>query len=78
VLINIFAGITELGEFSKLLVTALERVPELHVPLVARLAGNGLPAARIVLEQAGIPLHTDLDGAVREVRAALARSQPAS
>ncbi|MEA3152811.1 MAG: hypothetical protein QOK44_400 [Betaproteobacteria bacterium] len=78
VLINVFAGITELGEFSKLLVTALDRVPELHVPVVARLVGNGLSAARVVLERAGIPLHTDLDGAVREVKAALERARPAS
>ncbi|MGZ9079948.1 MAG: ATP-grasp domain-containing protein, partial [Burkholderiales bacterium] len=49
VLINIFAGITELGEFSKLLVAATREVPALKVPVVARLVGNGLPAAREVL-----------------------------
>ncbi|MDB5863396.1 MAG: hypothetical protein JWO70_1202 [Betaproteobacteria bacterium] len=74
-LINIFAGITELGEFSKLLVTALERVPQLRVPVVARLVGNGLPAAAPVLEVAGIRLHTDLDAAVQEVRAVLEGSK---
>jgi succinyl-CoA synthetase beta subunit len=77
-LINIFAGITDLGEFSRLLVTALERVPELRVPVVARLVGNGLPEGRPVLEAAGIRLHTDLDGAVKEVRAALAGARSAS
>lgn len=77
-LINIFAGITELGEFSKLLVTALERVPELRVPVVARLVGNGLPAAEPVLAAGGIRLHTDLDAAVGEVKAVLKRAGAAA
>jgi succinyl-CoA synthetase beta subunit len=68
VLVNIFAGITELGEFSKLLVSALQQVPWLKAPVVARLVGNGLPAAREVLAQAGVTLYTDLDEAVAEVR----------
>ena len=67
-LINIFAGITELGEFSRLLVTALRTVPELEVPVVARLVGNGLPEARPILEAGGVHLYTDLDAAVAEVR----------
>jgi hypothetical protein len=56
-------------------VTALERVPQLRVPVVARLVGNGLPAAAPVLEAAGIRLHTDLDAAVQEVRAVLEGSK---
>jgi len=67
-LVNIFAGITDLDEFSRLLVEALAQVPELKVPTVARLVGNGLPAAREVLEKAGIHLYTDLDEALAEVR----------
>jgi succinyl-CoA synthetase beta subunit len=67
-LINIFAGITELGEFSRLLVSALKDVPEFRVPVVARLVGNGMEAAREVLAQAGITLHNDLDAALVEVR----------
>ena len=66
-LVNIFAGITELGEFSRLLTAALAQSP-LKVPVVARLVGNGLPAAREVLGRAGIPLHTDLGAAVAAVR----------
>jgi succinyl-CoA synthetase beta subunit len=68
VLVNIFAGITDLGEFSRLLVAALEQVPQLKVPVVARLVGNGLPAARTVLAAAGVTLFTDLNEAVAEVR----------
>jgi succinyl-CoA synthetase beta subunit len=67
-LVNIFAGITDLGEFSRLLVAALRASPRFTAPVVARLVGNGLPAAREVLSRAGIPLHTDLDDAVAEVR----------
>ena len=74
-LINIFAGITDLGEFASLLVAALAAVPDLKVPAVARLVGNGLPAAREVLAQAGIVLHTDLDEALTSVRAHLGQDR---
>jgi len=67
-LVNIFAGITDLGEFSRLLVEAIAAAPQLKVPVVARLVGNGLPAAREVLSAAGIALHTDLDDALAAVR----------
>ncbi len=67
-LVNIFAGITDLGEFSRLLVAALAAVPGMKIPVVARLVGNGLPAAREVLAAAGIALHTDLEEALKSVR----------
>jgi succinyl-CoA synthetase beta subunit len=74
-LVNMFGGITDMGEFSKLLLKALSEAPALRVPVVVRLAGNGLAEAHDVLAAAGIPLHTDLDQAVAEVRRRLA-SQP--
>ena len=67
-LVNIFAGITDLGEFSALLVKALNSASALEVPVVARLVGNGLPAARETLAAAGIELFTDLDQALAAVR----------
>ncbi len=67
-LVNIFAGITDLGEFSRLLVAALQQVPEFKIPVVARLVGNGLPAARETFAAAGIALYTDLDEAVAAVQ----------
>jgi succinyl-CoA synthetase beta subunit len=73
-LVNIFAGITELGEFSRLLVAALGAAGELKVPVVARLVGNGLPEARSTLAAAGIALYTELDEALAAVRAHLPRS----
>ena len=57
-LVNIFGGIANMGEFSKLLVAALGEAPALKIPVVARLVGNGLPDARGVLAAAGIELHT--------------------
>lgn len=70
-LVNIFAGITDLGEFSRLLVGAIAAAPRVRTPVVARLVGNGLPAAREVLAAADIALYTDLDDAVAAVRAHL-------
>jgi succinyl-CoA synthetase beta subunit len=72
-LVNIFAGITDLGEFSRLLLQALQEAPARKVPVVARLVGNGLLAAHATLAPAGIALHTDLDAALAEVRKHLAR-----
>ncbi len=69
-LVNIFAGITDLGEFSRLLVIALA-ASQLKIPVVARLVGTNLAAAREVLDAAGIALHTDLDEALAAVRAQL-------
>ncbi len=77
-LVNIFAGITDLGEFSRLLLQALRDAPALKVPVVARLVGNGLPAAREVLGAAGIALHTDLDAALAEVRGHLGKPSAVS
>ncbi|MGH8616851.1 MAG: ATP-grasp domain-containing protein [Burkholderiales bacterium] len=71
VLVNVFAGITDLGEFSRLLATALERA-SLKVPVVARLVGNNLEAARGVLAEHGIALEPDLDAALAIVRKHLA------
>lgn len=72
-LVNIFAGITDLGEFSKLLVAALRKVPKLKAPVVVRLVGTGLQSARAILAEADIPLHTRLDDALDEVRRRLGK-----
>jgi len=45
VLVNIFAGITDLGEFGRLLSDALD-ITGLTLPVVARLVGNGAAAGR--------------------------------
>ncbi len=64
VLVNIFAGITHLGEFARLLVEALRLVPEMRAPIVARLVGNGQAEAESILSASGVVLETDLDRAL--------------
>jgi succinyl-CoA synthetase beta subunit len=78
VLINFFAGITHLGEVAKLLVTALNAVPELRVPVTARLIGNGYDEAIAVFAAAGNPLRVepDLDRAIELTLAPLTGAQP--
>ena len=68
VLINFFAGITHLGELSRLLLTALDEVAELRAPLTVRLVGNGLAEAQSILQAAhsAITVETDLEKAVAE------------
>jgi succinyl-CoA synthetase beta subunit len=61
---NIFAGATDLKEFTRLLILALEMVPDLRMPVVTRLVGNGLPEARGQLAAAGIATTEDLDEAL--------------
>lgn len=48
VMVNIFAGITDLAEFGRLLAEALDVAP-LRVPLVVRLVGNGAAEGRAEL-----------------------------
>ena len=67
-LVNIFAGITDLGEFARLLTDAFARVPQLKVPVVARLLGTRLEAAREFLAGRNIPVVTDLGAALALVR----------
>lgn len=75
VLVNVFAGITHLGEFSRLLVQALQEAPVLKVPVVTRLVGNGLDDARAVLGEVGIVVEPDLAKALQLVRAALSQTK---
>lgn len=67
-LVNIFAGITDLGEFSRLLIESFSRVPQLDVPIVARLVGTNVESAREILALRDISLFTDLDKAITQVR----------
>jgi succinyl-CoA synthetase beta subunit len=72
VLINFFAGITNLGEVARLIESALRAVPELTVPITARLIGNGYPEAAAVLGIMTPPLvvEPDLERALDRVVAA--------
>ena len=69
ILMNFFAGVTDLAELSRLILVALERTSDLRIPIVIRLIGNGLEAARKTFADAGASLviETDLGKAVDQV-----------
>ncbi|HEY2133700.1 MAG TPA: hypothetical protein VGH36_12125, partial [Acetobacteraceae bacterium] len=50
VLVNIFAGITDLGEFATLLAAAIEASPNLQVPVIVRLVGRNATDAQRILQ----------------------------
>jgi succinyl-CoA synthetase beta subunit len=69
VLVNIFAGITDLAEFAVLLATAVEQTPALRVPVVARLVGRNADAAQRILaaRQPAMLVTEDLETALDAV-----------
>ncbi len=70
VLVNIFAGITDLSEFTQLLVDALQARPECRWPIVARLVGNGEAQARAIIArhpELPIVFEPDLQKAIARV-----------
>jgi succinyl-CoA synthetase beta subunit len=71
--VNIFAGITDLGEFARLLVQALDRSP-LRVPVIARLVGTGERAAIEYLksERPELAVYSDMEPALAQVIATAA------
>jgi succinyl-CoA synthetase beta subunit len=71
VLVNIFAGITDLAEFANLLCVALERTPALQVPVVARIVGNRFAEARAILaeKRPDIAVEEDLAAALGRIDA---------
>jgi len=73
-LVNIFAGITDLAEFAQLLVQALRARPDFRPPVVARLVGNGEAAARAIVEavpELRIRWEPDLEQAIAATAEAL-------
>ena len=66
ILVNFFAGMTDLGEIAGLLLQALDAVPEIRVPVTARLIGNNFDEAVRVVARAGTPIivETDLERAI--------------
>lgn len=71
VLVNIFAGITDLSEFAGLLAAAIQASPNLKVPVVARLVGRNAADARRILNavQPGMLVTEDLDEALARLDA---------
>jgi succinyl-CoA synthetase beta subunit len=79
VLVNIFAGITDLSEFATLLATAIEGTPALTVPVVARLVGRHAEEAKRILgeRQPAMLVTEDLEEALRRIDAIVAAVRPA-
>jgi len=79
VLVNFFAGHTDLGEIARLLLIALEAVPQLRAPITARFIGNGLDQAREIVAAAGDPIaiETDLERAIDLAIERADRGEPA-
>ncbi len=73
VLVNIFAGITDLAEFANLLCVALERTPSIKVPVVCRIVGYRFAEARALLAERrpDIAVEEDLGAALNRVDAIL-------
>jgi succinyl-CoA synthetase beta subunit len=71
VLVNIFAGITDLGEFAGLLAAAIQASPSLKVPVVARLVGRNAAEAKRILGEAqpGMLVTEDLEEALAKIDA---------
>jgi succinyl-CoA synthetase beta subunit len=71
VLVNIFAGITDLAEFATLLAAAMQATPALRVPVVARLVGRNAAEAERILGQAqpGMLVTEDLTEALAHIDA---------
>lgn len=61
ILMNFFAGNTNLAELVPLILIALESVPELRQKITLRMTGNGLEAARKILLDSGNPIHVETD-----------------
>jgi succinyl-CoA synthetase beta subunit len=74
VLVNIFAGITDLGEFAALLAAAVDASPALRVPVVARLVGRGAADARRILaeKRPDIAMEEELQAALDRIATVLA------
>ena len=78
VLVNIFAGITDLAEFAALLASAVEETPSLSVPVVARLVGRGAEDAQRILaeRQPSIVVTGELPEALTRTEAIVKASRP--
>lgn len=73
--VNVFAGITKLDEFADLLLQALQRV-RIRVPIVVRIEGERVEAARERLAAAGLTCANNLDDLVDLLAAATRTGAP--
>jgi succinyl-CoA synthetase beta subunit len=67
VLVSVFGGITDVGEFAETLLQAVERVGGVPWPLVVRLEGYGADRGLAILAERGLATERDLEAAVERV-----------
>lgn len=72
--VNVFAGITEVVDFARLLVRAVD-AERPGVPIVVRVEGRGADEARRVLKEAGLRCAYSLDDLIEKVRATVADAE---
>jgi succinyl-CoA synthetase beta subunit len=77
-LINVFGGITDLGVFARLLIQAMDRLPQPHLPVIARLIGPNQEEANTLLRASSlqISLHQDLSPALDDTGTRIGRTLP--
>ena len=78
ILINVFGGITDLGVFARLLIQAMDRLPQPHLPVIARLIGPNQDEANTLLRASSlqISLHQDLSPALDDTGTRVGRTLP--
>ncbi|MBO0750976.1 MAG: hypothetical protein J2P53_02625, partial [Bradyrhizobiaceae bacterium] len=69
VFVNVFAGITDLAEFARLLVEALHSCPALTAPVIVRIAGRNEESARSYLaaRRPDLAVYGDMEAAMNHV-----------
>lgn len=78
VLVNFFAGVTDLGELAPLILEALDQVPELQAGIVIRLVGNRLDDAIAIFTRSGkaLRIEPDLSEALKQAQALTTTARP--
>jgi succinyl-CoA synthetase beta subunit len=69
VFVNVFAGITDLAEFARLIVQALRLCPTLKAPVIVRIVGSNEEAARSYLadRRPDLAVYSDMEAAMNHV-----------
>lgn len=72
ILVNVFGGIVNCGTIASGIVNASKTI-QLKVPLIVRLEGTNVEAAKKILAESGLPIHsaTDLDDAAQKAVASI-------
>lgn len=67
ILFNIFGGITRCDDVARGIITAIEKLGGVNVPIVIRLTGTNEELARQILTERGFKVGSSMDEAVKEI-----------